>query len=276
MKKIDSHQHFWKYHPIKDAWISDEMKVIKRDFLPEDLLPILLENGVEACVAVQADQSEEETHFLLELAQKNDFIKGVVGWIDLRNPDVNSRLDYFSQFSKLKGFRHIVQAEPENNFLLRADFCNGIAQLEKYNFTYDILILPQHLPFAVEFVKRFPNQKFVIDHLAKPNFKTQEFDDWEKGIRGIGNFENVYCKVSGLVTEADWIIWSESDFEYCLNVVTEAFGIKRLLFGSDWPVCLLAADYSQTMKIVENYYSKFPAIEQEQFWSKNAFEFYNL
>lgn len=276
MKKIDSHQHFWKYHPVKDAWISDDMKIIQRDFLPEDLEPLLKENQIGGCIAVQAGQSEAETLFLLELAKDNDFIKGVVGWVDLRSPDLKSRLDYFSQFKKLKGFRHIVQAEPEDDFLLKDDFWAGIAQLEQYNYTYDILILPKHLPFALEFVKRFPNQKFVIDHLAKPNFMNQEFSDWEKGITAIAQIENVYCKVSGLVTEADWNNWNESDFTYCLDVVTKAFGINRLMFGSDWPVCLLAADYSQTLEIVTHYFSKFSATEQEQFWSGNTIHFYNL
>lgn len=276
MKKIDSHQHFWKYHPVKDAWISDDMKIIQGDFLPVDFLPLLQENGVDGCIAVQADQSEEETHFLLELAKDNDFIKGVVGWIDLRNPDLKSRLDYFSQFKKLKGFRHIVQGESDENFLLREDFSKGIAQLEQYNFTYDILILPKHLAVAFEFVKRFPNQKFVIDHLAKPDFKNKEFLDWEKGIREIATCPNVYCKVSGLVTEVDWNNWTQADFTYCLNVVTEAFGINRLLFGSDWPVCLLAANYAQTLEIVTNYFSKFPESNQEQFWSGNAIKFYNI
>jgi L-fuconolactonase len=268
MKKIDSHQHFWKYHPHKDAWITDDMKVIQRDFLPEDLKPLLQENGIDGCIAVQADQSEEETHFLLELAENNDFIKGVVGWIDLRSPDLVSRLDYFS--------RHIVQAEADENFLLRDDFCQGIAQLEKYHFTYDILILSKQLAVAFEFVKRFPNHKFVIDHLAKPNFKNKEFVNWEKGIRQLASCENVYCKVSGLVTEADWKNWTATDFTYCLDVVTEAFGISRLLFGSDWPVSLLAANYVQTLEIVTTYFSKFSATNLEQFWSGNATEFYNL
>ena len=276
MKKIDSHQHFWKYHPVKDAWISDEMNVIQRNFLPEDLKPLLQENGFDGCISVQADQSEEETHFLLELAKDNDFIKGVVGWIDLRNPNLKSRLDYFSQFKKLKGFRHIVQAETEDDFLLRNDFCNGIAQLEQYNYTYDILILPKHLPFAVEFVKQFPKQKFVIDHLAKPNFKQAYFADWEKGITAIAECENVYCKVSGLVTEADWNNWNETDFTYCLDVVTEAFGVNRLLFGSDWPVSLLAATYKESCAIVEQCFSKFSKEEQQRIWGANAIEFYKL
>lgn len=276
MKKIDSHNHFWKYHPVKDTWITDDMKVIQRDFLPIDLKPILEENGFDGCVAVQADQSEAETHFLLEQAKENDFIKGVVGWVDLRSPDLGSRLDYFSQFNKLKGFRHIVQAESDENFLLRPDFCNGIAQLEQYNFTYDILIFPKHLSVALAFVQQFPNQKFVIDHLAKPDFKQANFHEWEKGIREIANCKNVSCKISGLVTEADWNNWTELDFTYCLDVVTESFGIKRLLFGSDWPVSLLAATYKQSYAIVEHYFSKFSSEEQERIWGKNAIEFYNL
>jgi L-fuconolactonase len=276
MKKIDSHQHFWKYHPVKDAWISDEMKIIQRDFLPEDLKPLLQENGIEGCIAVQADQSEEETLFLLELAKENDFIKGVVGWVDLQNENIKSRLDYFSQFKKLKGFRHIVQAEADGDFLLNENFCRGIAQLKHYNFTYDILILPKHLAVAFEFVKKFPNQKFVIDHLAKPNFKQTDFAEWEKGIRELASCPNVYCKVSGLVTEADWNNWTETDFTYCLNVVTKVFGIHRLLFGSDWPVCLLVANYQQTFQIVTNYFSEFSTTEQEQFWSENTIAFYNI
>lgn len=276
MKTIDSHQHFWKYHPVKDAWITDDMNLIQRDFLPADLLPLLQENGIDGCIAVQADQSEKETLLLLELANTNNFIKGVVGWIDLRGDNIASRLNYFSQFDKLKGFRHIVQGELDENFLLGEDFCNGIAQLEKYNFTYDILIFPKHLPVAFEFVKKFPNQKFVIDHLAKPNFKQNDFVDWEKGITAISKCENVYCKVSGLVNEADWNNWIESDFTYCLNVVKEAFGIDRLLFGSDWPVSLLAATYKESFAVVEHYFSKFSREEQEKIWGGNAIEFYNL
>lgn len=274
--KIDSHQHFWKYHPVKDAWISDEMKVIQRDFLPADLLPLLQENNIDGCIAVQADQSEEETHFLLELAEKNDFIKGVVGWIDLRSETLEERLKYFSQFKKLKGFRHIVQAEPEVDFILQEHFLNGISTLEKYHFTYDILIFPKHLQVASEFVKKFPNQKFVIDHLAKPDFKQTDFTEWEKGIRAIAAYPNVMCKVSGLVTEADWNNWTPSDFTHCLDVITEVFGMNRLLFGSDWPVSLLAASYKESCTIVADYFSKFSKEEQDKFWGGNAVEFYNL
>ncbi|TDE44818.1 amidohydrolase [Flavobacterium rhamnosiphilum] len=274
--RIDSHQHFWKYHPVKDAWISDAMKVIQRDFLPADLYPLLEKNNIDGCIAVQADQSEYETHFLLLLAKENDFIKGVVGWIDLRAANLEARLEHFFQFKKLKGFRHIVQGEPEVDFLLQEDFCKGIAKLAKYNFTYDLLIFPKHLPVAVEFVKRFPNQKFVIDHLAKPDFRQTDFTEWEKGMREIARYPNVMCKVSGLVTEADWNNWKEADFTYCLDVVTEVFGVNRLMFGSDWPVSLLAASYGESWDIVEHYFSKFSNEEQDKLWGGNAIEFYHL
>jgi L-fuconolactonase len=274
--KIDSHQHFWQYHPVKDAWINEDMKVIQRDFLPADLLPLLEAKHIDGCVSVQADQSEEETRFLLQLAKENDFIKGVVGWIDLRAANLEERLEQFSQYKKLKGFRHIVQGESEVDFLLREDFCTGISKLAKYNFTYDLLIFPKHLPYATALVKRFPQQSFVIDHLAKPDFKQIDFAVWEKEIRAIAAYPNVMCKVSGLVTEADWNNWTAADFTYCLDVVTDAFGMDRLMFGSDWPVSLLAASYVESCDIVENYFSKFSNEEQDKFWGGNAIEFYHL
>lgn len=274
--KIDSHQHFWKYNAIKDAWITKEMKVIQKDFLPTDLKPLLIENQVDGCVAVQADQSEKETRFLLDLAKDNDFIKGIVGWVDLCAENIDERLEYFYKYKKLKGFRHIIQAEADLDFMLSERFLNGISKLEKYKFTYDILIFPKHLENAAKLVERFPNQNFVIDHLAKPDFKNKEFSEWEKGIKAIAKYPNVLCKVSGLVTEADWNNWTATDFTYCLDVVTEAFGIDRLMFGSDWPVSLLAASYADSCDIAEQYFSKFPKEDQDKFWSRNAINFYQL
>ncbi|HSD08905.1 amidohydrolase family protein [Flavobacterium sp.] len=274
--KIDSHVHFWKYHPVKEAWITDDMKVIQRDFLPEDVAPILKANAVDGCIAVQADQSENETHFLLQLAEEFDFIKGVVGWIDFKAPNLEERLDYFCQFKKLKGFRHIVEAESDSKFLLNTDFCNGIGKLSKSNYTYDILVSPSQLKTVATFVEKFPKQAFVIDHLAKPNIKNADFLVWENEIKKIATCPNVYCKVSGLVTQADWNHWKKSDFTYCLDIITSAFGIERLLFGSDWPVCLLAASYSDATAIVSEYYDRFSPKQQQAFWSDNAISFYNL
>lgn len=274
--KIDSHIHFWKYHPVKEAWITNDMKVIQRDFLPHNIAPILQTNAIDGCIAVQADQSEMETHFLLQLADENDFIKGVVGWIDLKASNLEERLNYFSQFEKLKGFRHIVEAESDANYLLNDDFCSGINKLSEYNFTYDILISASQLKTVATFVEKFPKQAFIIDHLAKPNIKKSDFLIWEKEIKAIAKHPNVYCKVSGLVTQADWNNWKNEDFTHCLDVVTSAFGIERLLFGSDWPVSLLAATYDQSTTILLEYYSRFSLKEQNAFWGNNATRFYNL
>jgi L-fuconolactonase len=274
--KIDSHIHFWKYHPVKDAWITDDMKVVQADFLPNDISLVFKENNIDGCVAVQADQSEAETHFLLQLADENDCIKGVVGWVDLRAPNLDERLNYFSQFKKLKGFRHIVEAESEADFLMQENFSNGIKKLAKYNFTYDILVADAQLKTVAAFVKKFPEQRFVIDHLAKPNIKQPDFLIWEAAIKAIATYPNVYCKVSGLVTQADWNHWKTTDFTYCLDVVTTAFGVERLLFGSDWPVSLLAASYAESTNILREYYAVFSTKEQENFWGINAMRFYNL
>ncbi|MBV7531242.1 amidohydrolase [Chitinophaga sp. sic0106] len=273
---IDAHQHFWKYDPVKDAWIDDTMEVIRKDFFPEQLLPMLQAHHFHGCVAVQADQSEKETAFLLDLANKHDFIKGVVGWVDLCSPDIEARLAHYAQFPRLKGFRHIVQGEPDPMFLLRDDFCRGILALAQYDFTYDILVYPKQLPAVVEFVKKFPNQRLVIDHLAKPDFKSGDIETWAAQMREIAASPNVYCKVSGLVTEADWENWHPDHFQPFLEVVLEAFGCDRLMFGSDWPVCLLAADYDTVKLIVTNYISKLTPAEQQKIMGGNAIAFYHL
>ena len=274
--KIDSHQHFWKYHPVKDEWITEDMKVIQRDFLPEDLQPVLAQNGFDGCVAVQADQSEQETLFLLDLAEQNPFIKGVVGWVDLRAANIDERLEYFSTFPKLKGFRHIVQSEPQDDFLLRKDFCRGVSLLQQYQFTYDILIHPRHLKYACEFVKLFPEQRFVIDHLAKPFIKEQIWEDWREDMDAIADLKNVCCKISGMVTEADWKNWKVSDFTLYFEGAWECFGPERVMFGSDWPVCLVAADYKQVCDIVEEHTVFLSAAEKAKLWGLNAQQFYNL
>jgi L-fuconolactonase len=273
---IDSHQHFWQYHPAKDAWITDDMKVIQQDFMPNDLKEELVKNNIDGCVAVQADQSENETHFLVDQAGNNDFIKGVVGWVDLCADNIKERLNYFSQFNIVKGFRHIVQAEQDDEFLLREDFCNGISLLEKYNFTYDLVIAPTHLVHAAKFAQRFPNQKFVIDHLAKPFIKDQLIDQWEKDIQRIAHHENVFCKISGLVTEADWKNWKQKDFTPYLDVAFNAFGVDRVMYGSDWPVCLVASSYQQQLSVVHDYLHSFSESEIKKVMGINAQNFYNI
>ena len=272
---IDAHQHFWQYEQIKHSWIDEEMSAIRKDFLPADLAPILSGNGVIGTIAVQADQSEQETDFLLGLADEYDLIKGVVGWVDLRAVDVAERLAYYAQFKHIKGFRHILQGE-EPAFMLQPSFIDGIATLQEHNFTYDILIFPKHLDAALELVKRFPNQPFVIDHIAKPYIKAGQIDEWAKGMVALSHYQNVYCKVSGMVTEADYKIWQPTDFAPYLDVVVEAFGMNRLMFGSDWPVCEVAASYSQMIGIVEDYFASYSIDEKNQFFNQNASKFYNL
>jgi L-fuconolactonase len=273
--RIDSHQHFWKFDPVRDSWIDDSMLKIQKDFLPENLLPLLTENQFSGCVAVEAHQSEEQTNFLLDLASKNDFIKGVVGWVDLLDKNVAERLHHFSVNEKLKGFRHVVQAEADD-FMLRNDFRNGIAALKQYNFTYDILIFHRQLPAAIDLVNSFPDQAFVIDHIAKPDIKSGNIASWKKDIIEIAKAENVMCKISGMVTEADWTHWQAADLKPYLDVIFENFSATNLMFGSDWPVCNLAADYSKVVKTLEDYILQLSSQDQNQIWYENAKLFYKL
>ncbi len=272
---IDAHQHFWSYDPHRHSWITDDMGVIRKDFTPADLEPILKTNKIEGCVTVQVDQTEKETEFQLKLARENSFIKGIVGWTDFRSPSVQARLEYYYQFPEVKGFRHIVQAE-EPDFLLNAAFCRGIGELEQYNFTYDILVYPAHLPAALEFVRKFPNQKFVLDHLAKPPIRTGEVEPWKSLIAEIGKHDNVYCKLSGMVTEADFKNWKLSDFQPYLDVIMNSFGPKRIMFGSDWPVCLVAASYEQQLDIVKKFIDPLSPSEKKGIMGENAVRFYHL
>ncbi len=252
------------------------MAVLRHDFLPQHLEPLLQEQQLDGCVTVQCEMATDEIHSMLAYAKDYPFIKGVVGWIDFTSPEMENELAYFSQFELLKGFRHVVQAEADDRFLLRRDFCNGISFLNNYNFTYDILIFPHQLPAAIEFAALFPNQLFVLDHIAKPTIARQEIQPWKKYITELAKAENVYCKLSGMVTEANWHSWKQEDYLPYIETVFEAFGTKRLMFGSDWPVCKLAATYGQVYNIAQQYVSKLSADEQADFWGNNAAKFYNL
>lgn len=273
---IDSHQHFWQYEPAKHAWIDDNMSVIRRDFLPADLQKVYAENDVDGCVAVQADQTLDETDFLLDLAAENDFIKGVVGWADLRSEGIDRVLEGYHMQKKLKGWRHVVQGESDHNFLLRPSFLNGISFLEKYDYTYDILIFPHQLGATLEFVKRFPHQKFVIDHMAKPYIKDGFYYGWATLMRELAKHENVLCKVSGMITEADYDNWKAEQLHPYMHLVLEAFGADRLMYGSDWPVCLVAGNYAAVKDLVSDFIQTLSITEQQAIMSQNAIEFYNL
>lgn len=272
---IDAHQHFWHYQPARDAWITDDMAVIRRDFLPADLEPVLAQNGVDGCVAVQASQSEAETRFLVSMAQTYDIVRGVVGWVDLQADDLRERLLNFARFPQIKGYRHVAQAEPID-FLTRPAVVRGIRQLAEFGLTYDILIYPNQLRAALHLVRAAPEVNFVIDHVAKPYIKRGEISRWSNFMTEIARQSNVCCKLSGLVTEADWHNWSKRDFFPYLDVVFGQFGPERLLFGSDWPVCLVAANYTQVKTLIEEYVNPWGDEVRAKIFGQNAKEFYDL
>jgi len=275
--RIDAHQHFWTYQPQEYEWIDGSMGVLRRDFLPPDLHPLLQGNGFHGSVAVQARQTLEETRWLLELAAQFPFIRGVVGWVDLRAADLRVTLAALSKNLKLVGVRHIVQSEPDDRFLLRPDFLRGIGMLEQFGLAYDILIHTKHLEVAVEFVSRFPRQRFVLDHLAKPPIKNGELAHWERGIRNLAEFPNLMAKLSGLVTEADWAGWTPAQIGECLDVAFECFGAQRLMIGSDWPVCTLAGTYQRVIGIVMEYVREHCSAEEiEAVLGGNATRFWRL
>jgi L-fuconolactonase len=276
MPKIDAHQHFWKYDPQVYSWISEDMQALRQDLLPQHLLPLLEQHNFDGCIAIQADQSETETLFLLDNAAQNSFIFGVVGWVDLKADNLQERLLYFKKFDRLKGFRHVLQDEADRAYMLQPEFIQGIARLQPFGFTYDILIHADQLKFIPEFLDHFPGQPFVLDHIAKPDIKNGSITDWKKEIQALAKYENLFCKVSGMVTEADWNNWKQDDFTPYLDVVFQTFSIERLMFGSDWPVSTLAANYDQTVGIIENYMRQFSSHDQALFWGGNAARFYKL
>jgi L-fuconolactonase len=273
---IDAHQHFWIYNPVEYDWIDDSMVALRRDFLPADLKAEIESTGFHGSIAVQARQTLEETHWLLELADRNPSILGVIGWADLRSTDVRSQLKSLTRNPKLVGVRHIVQSEPDERFLLQPEFLRGIAMLEEFGLTYDILIYTRHLAVAAEFVKKFPRQRFVLDHLAKPPIKSGSINAWADGIRRLSEHPNVLCKLSGLVTESDWKHWKPEQIVPYLDVAFESFGPDRLMIGSDWPVCLVAAPYARTVDVVKNYLLGKNPHDREAVLGGNAQRFWRL
>ena len=273
---IDSHVHFWKYDKLMDVWITKDMIILQEDYFPEHLALTFQRNEIDGCVAIQSDQSEVETRFLSELSLTHPIIKGVVGWIDLKNENIEERLShFFSLYPAIKGYRHIVQSEPDE-FLLNKDFQRGIAALKPYDYTYDILIYSYQLKSATEFVSRFPEQKFVVDHCAKPEIRNGDSHEWDILIRELAKHPNTYCKLSGLFTEARWKEWKAGEFYPYFDTVFEAFGTDRLLFGSDWPVMLLSGIYIQWKSLIEKYMEQFSLEEKENVMGLNAMRFYKL
>ena len=274
--KIDSHQHFWHYNDRDYSWMSDRMSVIKKDHLPENLWPELKSMGFDGSIAVQARQSLDETAWLLDLAAGNDFIKGVVGWVDLRSPKITEQLVYFKKYSKLAGIRHVVHDEPNDDFILQDDFNYGISLLQTFHLTYDLLVFPKHLKNVIQLVRQFPEQVFVLDHLAKPLIKEAILTPWKEDIECLAQYPNVYCKLSGMVTEADWDLWEPKHFTPYLDVVFKAFGTSRIMIGSDWPVCKVAGSYSSVMNIVQDYIGNFAEADKAMVLGGAACKAYRL
>ena len=274
--KIDTHQHFWTYSKEEYPWIGEGMEVLAQDRLPFDLNPLLEENGIGGTVAVQACQLVEETEALLVMAEEYDFIRGVVGWVDLRDPNVEAQLERFKDQAKMVGIRHVVQDEPDARFVLREDFMRGIGKLRAYDLMYDILIFPHQLPATIELVQRFPEQVFILDHMAKPYIKDGQMSPWDSDIKKLASCENVSCKISGMVTEADWHHWTAEDFRPYMEVVLEAFGAERLTIGSDWPVCTLAGQYGAVVSIAADFIAQLSDHEQKAIWEGNPERIYDL
>lgn len=271
---IDAHQHFWRYDAAEYEWIDASMAAIRRDFLPPDLRREMETAGVAGCVAVQARQTLEETRWLLQLAAEHAFIRGVVGWIDLQG-DVDAQLAGFSAHAALVGVRHVVQAEPDG-FMQRPAFLAGMARLERSGLGYDILVYARQLGAAVDLARRFPRQRFVLDHLGKPDVRGGEFPRWRADLDAMAALPNVCCKLSGLVTEADWRSWTPGQLRPYLDAALDAFGPDRLMIGSDWPVCLVAAPYVATLALVRDAVGEYSADEQRRILAGTAIEFWNL
>jgi L-fuconolactonase len=274
--KIDTHQHFWKYNDRDYVWMTAGMDKLRKDHLPADLLPLIGGADISATVAVQARQSLEESSWLLQLADEHTFIRAVVGWVDLCSERVVEQLEQLAQHPKFRGVRHVVHDEPHDNFMLRESFLNGLSQLRQFGLTYDLLLFPRHLPVACDVVKRFPEQVFVLDHIAKPPVRTGEIEPWARDLRQLARFTNVFCKLSGLVTEARWESWEAGDFEPYLDVVLSAFGPHRLMIGSDWPVCTLAGDYKSVINLTANYIARLSDDEQRAILEENPMKVYSI
>jgi L-fuconolactonase len=274
--RIDAHHHLWRYDPAEYGWINEKMSVLRRDFLPADLQPLLDRAGVRGAIAVQARQTLEETRWLLQLAEGASWMKGVVGWAPIAAPEFQEVLADLKRHKKLKGLRHVIQDEPDDQFILSAAFNRGICTLQDTGHVYDILIHARHLPQAARFVDMHPNQRFVLDHCAKPPILSGELEPWATHIRELAKRPHVCCKLSGLVTEADWQQWTPANLGPYWRVVLEAFGPDRLLFGSDWPVALLATSYQRWVDVVTEWIAPLSASEQDAIWSGTASHVYSL
>jgi L-fuconolactonase len=274
--KIDAHHHLWRYNATEYGWLTDEMKAMRRDFLPKDLMAELAGAGIDGTVAVQARQTLDETRWLLDLADECEAIRGVVGWAPIAGEDFPGVMEEFEHRTKLKGLRHVIQAEPDENYILRADFNAGIEAMQGSGLVYDILIYDRHLPQTIEFVDQYPDQVFVLDHIAKPQIAAALMEPWSENLHELALRKNVWCKVSGLVTEAEWKSWNIETLRPYLDTVVDAFGANRLMAGSDWPVCLVATEYKAWFEVLRSYFAAFSDSERDAIFGGTATQVYGL
>ena len=274
--RIDAHQHFWNHDPIKHFWINDDMKVIKRDFSPGDLAPLLKELKFDGTIAVQADETMAETTFLLELARKNDFIKAVVGWVDLCKEDVEDDLLMLKSHKKLAGFRSIMQGAEDEAYLKNSVFLKNVSRLNQFDFTYDLLVFHKQMESLIRFTDKLPDNRLILDHIGKPDIKNKEIKQWKEHLRILSANPNIYCKLSGMLTEADVKHWTYDDIMPYMETAAEYFGVDRICFGSDWPVCLLAGSFKQVHDVVNRFSEQLNSTEREKIFGTNTAAFYKI
>lgn len=276
--RLDSHHHFWNYdaNPMDFPWMTEDLAVLKNSFQPADLARLFNEVGMEGSIAVQARELPVETEYLLDLARQHSFVRGVVGWVDLCSDDIEQLLEPYSNQELLKGFRMLIHDQPDPDFADSAEHARGVGLLAGYGWTYDLLLRTIHLPAAIRLVDRYPQQLFVVDHIAKPDPMQSDWSAWQKGIVEIARRPNVYCKLSGMVTEADWSNWRKPDYSRFLDEVLDAFGAERCMYGSDWPVCTCATDYKSMYSVVEEWSSKLSKTEQQSIFGESCAHFYDI
>ncbi len=274
--RIDAHQHFWEYDPKRHGWINDGMHAIRKDFSPNDLHNVMTQNGVSGCIAVQVDETEEETNYLINLASENNFIKGVVGWIDLKSTSAEEHMQFWKSHTVCKGFRCIMQGAPSELYLSNKNFREGVKKLSSYGYTYDLLVYHDQIPELISFTDQLPDNKMILDHLGKPDIKNKEIKKWKEQIRILAQHPGIYCKFSGLITEADHKKWKTDHLLPYLEIAAEYFGTDRICFGTDWPVCLLAGSYTNVIEVIETFANQLNTADKNKLFAENTMKFYNL
>ena len=274
--RIDAHQHFWKYSPIAHEWMDESMKVIRKDFSPTDLAKELHALKIDGTVAVQVDETETETQYLLDLAAEHDLIKGVVGWIDLKSTHAIERMHYWKKYSGLKGFRCIMQGQPDEAYITNKEFIANVKKLSSVDYTYDLLVYHHQFSSLIKFVDKLPDNRMILDHIGKPDIKNRNIKDWQANIKTLAQHPGIYCKLSGMITEADYKHWTYDDLKPYLEIAAEYFGVDRICFGTDWPVCLVAGSYQQVYQVVQKFSTQLTKDQQDKLFGANTIKFYKI